>query len=221
MVKIVKQQLPIDPLEELSPEQELQQWARTYQKADSAEKNAKTLKDDARKNLMRLMTAMELSRPLHSLDLKVDIEELEAFDYDPKKWVAFHYPEHNLVSFTNDEENYHIVVEENPELTKYEFNVDGYRFGRTLRKTGASFDIEAFTNSIEQQADLFQDEALNALDQCITEETTVVQHFNEAKAHEIMQEWPETVRFFQRHTYSGKPAVQMLPVVPAGEDDLV
>jgi hypothetical protein len=192
--------------EQMSAKDELIDLARIYLAAYQAEKEAKTRKDQLRGPLMELISEVVREEvPLAVKTVKVPREELDqAFSGDARAWAALKYPEWEVTGFgvdNADPENYAIAIQESDALAKYEFEVDGYKFGRTTAQSAPQIDIDGLRTDPEF-------EALGAED-VIVEET--VYSLDERAASAFLLSHPESGVVFSRYTKPGEVTAKFLP----------
>ena len=90
---------------------------------------------------MDLITeVVEEEIPLASMSITFEGTEDEI-----EEWRLANYPDWVVLSAKSDEGFvWEIELQENPELKKFEFVVNGMKFGRTIATTSPEFDARAF-----------------------------------------------------------------------------
>lgn len=195
--------------------------ARDYREWDTQEKQAKKEKETLRGPFMAAMTAqvMQERKPQKEI-VTVTADEVEPHG-DIRSWASFHYPGHIAVNLAFDGKAWTVILEENLELTKYEFELDGYKFGRSVSMIGAEFkvkDFDEWLNSMEAE-EAYSEETLDALANCVIEKQVVTYDFDEKRARELLAKNPELQSVFSRFSYQGKPQVKFLPVTKAKTEE--
>lgn len=206
----------------LTARQELEEIAELLREADQTEKEAKAQKEQARGPFFELIS--EVVREEVPLARKTVTVDLDA-DFDVEVWRSFNYPEWRVVAFTPeaDEEGpatrAKITVEENEDFKKFEFVVNGFKFGRTIRMEGKEFKAESFQGAVK--ADTTLDKKVKTLlNKVVTKKLVPVFEVDEDKAVAIMAEYPETVALFQQFMFPGTPKPALLPIKKAKDADL-
>lgn len=197
--------------EELTARQELAEVAQEYRKNNeiksAAEKNVEKFKE-AFLDLVTEVVEEEMSLPILTLPMP---------DEDLATWIKREYPGYVLVS--KDDESMTVFIKEDPKLVKYEFEADGFRFGRTVAKVGASFNSSGLFDAIQEIAKTEGDEAVNAILDCFTEKTITVQEYDEKKAAEAKLQHPALVYWFEKFTNPGSLQVRMMPVKAVKQEE--
>jgi hypothetical protein len=203
---------------ELTALEELQEVAEALREADETEKAAKAVKEQVRPAFLDLISEVVRDTvPLARQVLTVLDTDLDRFGYDYDKWCEYNYPEWRIVAVEVGEPNVStkIAIEEDDALKKYEFEHDGYKYGRTFKLTGRRFDAEAYLQEVN---DTIEDEDLfEALEKTVKKVVTTTYEFDEAKATKVMADYPETVTLFQKYLFPGKPSSTLLPIRPVKE----
>lgn len=204
---------------ELTALEELQEFATLLREGDEQMKAGEALKESAKQPFLELISEVVRSEvPLVREVKLVQNTELERFGYDYDKWAAAKYPTWTVVAVEVGEPNVstNIAIEESDKYKKYEFEFDGYKFGRTTAMKGKSFDTDGFLDAIKELKPLALRKKLQAL---VTEETVVVKKFNEAKATKLMADDSEAVAYIQDFINEGVPEVRLLPIKPVKETE--
>lgn len=198
---------------EIPEDLSLESIATSYRELDAVEKLAKKRKDKLRPLFLASMTdTVSDTRPPEEINFTLGPEDLDVHRGDVRAWAAHEYPTFRVERFsTADGEEYEVWLEEILDLAKYEFEVEGFKFGRTVRMEGAEFKADEFEAWLEEEGDLEED-VWAALSQCIEPEEQRILHFKEERAIEVMGEFPETMPIFQRFSFTGTPKVQLLPI---------
>lgn len=217
---------PEEVSQELSARDELYELANSYRRADVKEKDSKKAKESIKGPMLELMTdvvreEIPLARETHV----ISDDEVALFDYDWKKWCERNYPEWRVVNLAammaDDPGTMAVTIEENEDLKKFEFVVDGFKYGRTIAMVEAQFFAEAFYNEIandEEAIVVESDEAAEAAMACIKVATVVTYTLDEDAAEAAIADYPELVPIFQRHSTLGKPQVRLIPIKAAKEE---
>lgn len=208
--------------EELSAREELEEIAALLHDADIQEKEGKAMKEQIRPAFFDLIS--EVVR--EEIPLARRIERVDDPNVDPEEWRAFNFPAWRIAAIQPDENGYDVTLEENEGLVKFEFEVGGYKFGRTIRMEGRDFKAESFHEEL-RRARLAQkkndehpllelgDEVLNHLEVVVTKEMVPTYKVDEDKAVEIMADYPETVALFQKYMFPGTPKPALMPIKQA------
>jgi hypothetical protein len=208
-----------------SSRDELYELAKSYGKADAEEKEAAKVKTQVKGPMLELMTAVvrdevELLRQV----VTVTNDTLAPFDWDYEKWAAREYPEWRVVGILPDAEQAVITLEENETLKKFEFTVDGKRYGRTIAMVGAEFlakEMWEFLDADEDEGVLIDDDVYHAALDTIKVETHTTYTLDEDKAEAAIAKYPELLWMFQKYSTPGTPQVRLLPIKVAKEEDEV
>jgi hypothetical protein len=194
---------------------ELYELAELYHEADIQEKGGKAEKAIYREPLLSLMTDIVREEvPLARQTIKVANASLERYGFDYRAWCQDQYPTWTVVEVEGAPADITaITIEENPDLKKYEFVHDGFKFGRTVQMSAPSFDAERFYN------DFKKDSSWKHLTDCVEVETITVYKFNETKASAVMAEYPKVKDIFQEYIEGGKPTIKLLPITAIQEED--
>ena len=197
---------------QISAREELYEIAEVLREADSTEKQAKKLKDEVRGPFIQLISEVVREEvPLAREVVTVPLEEVMRFEH-PEAWVAFNHPGWRLVGLsTEDGHDYVVTIEENEDFKKFEFVVNGFKYGRTVRMKNKSFDAEAFAKFVKE-TDEVDDTLRAAMLDTVAAKIVTVYDFDEAKAVELMADKPETVAVFQRFINPGTPEISLLPI---------
>lgn len=197
----------------------LESIATSYRELDAVEKLAKSRKEKLRPLFLLAMTdAVGDLREPEEINFTLGPEDLDVHRGDVRAWAAHEYPTFRVERFsTADGIEYEVWLEEVLDLAKYEFEVEGFKFGRTVRMEGAEFKADEFEEWLEQDGDL-EEEIWTALSGCIEPEEQRILHFKEDQAIEVMGKYPETMPIFQRFSFTGTPKVQLLPIKEAKEE---
>lgn len=212
--------------QELTARQELDEIATLLHEADIAEKEAKERKSGLRPAFFALIS--EVVR--EEIPLARKKERVDDPMTDLEEWRAFNHPTWRIVGIEPDANGYDVTLEENEDLVKFEFEVGGYKFGRTIRMEGRDFKAEGFhaelqkarlaqkTNKDHPLLDL-SDEVLNHLEVVVTKKMVPTFEVDEKKATEIMAEYPETMTFFQKYLFPGTPNPALMPIKQTKTED--
>lgn len=210
---------PVVEVEELTAREELEEFAAEYHAADIQEKGAKSSKEVLRPALLELMTEVVRDEvPLARRNEIVTDEELERADGDYEKWVARNFPEWTLVGLQAEEGQATITLEETDYLKKFEFQVGGFKFGRTMKMTGGNFRAQEFLAEVALREDIKRP-VLGELLATVKSEIVTVYTFDEKAAQKLMAERPETVAIFQEYIDPGKAQVSLLPIRAIKEEE--
>src|SRR5438132_29991 len=197
---------------EVGAREELVELARMYLEADRSEKEAKDTKSVLRGPIMELITEVVCEEvPLSRKVARVPREEIDrAFGGDVRAWAALKYPEWDVtgVAVLAEADEYGVSLAESPELTKYEFSVDGHKFGRTVSHGAPVVDVEAL-RADEQFLALGAEEVIR--------EVTVYELDAKAAATLLLSP-PESGVVFSRHTQPGRVTPKLLPFTAMKED---
>lgn len=216
---------PPPPLEIRQPDEaevtaleELQELAEIYRDADVQEKAAKGLKDEIRTPFLELITEVvrdegDLLRQV----VDVSDAELEPFGHDVQKWRSHKYPEWKVVAIESYEGGMRIGLEEDDSFKKFEFVYGGFKYGRTLRMSGSTFESKSFLDAVTKTK--LPAEVKKQLRDTVKVEKVVTYTFDEAKATKLMADQPETVSLFQDYIHPGTPSVALLPIKPVKEPE--
>ena len=184
--------------EELTAFEELAELAEAYRQADEAEKAEKKLKEQLYPAIMELITdVVKETIPLAQKKVKWDDPERREVD----SWLEIHHPGWRFVESVSTDE---ILIEEDPELMKFEFDVEGYKFGRTVSHGAPSFDIKGFIDNEPELEDLVEE--------------TITYSLDEKKAASYLAEHPDSQTVFERYTVPGKVTPKLLPIRPIKEE---
>ena len=200
----------------------IEDYAKAYRALDAQEKAAKKAKEDLRGPFFALMTQqVRQEEELQKEILEVPNEEVARFNNDPREWCLFYYPTYTVENLAFDGKIWKIVLQENPELKPLEFEVDGYKLGRSISLVGAEFKIDEFDRWIgsEEAEERFDEATLDALADCVIEVREPTYSFDEDTARDLIAEKPELIDVFQRFSYAGKPQVKFLPVTKAKTEE--
>jgi len=188
--------------DELTAREELYEIARQLEWCDQEEKHYKELKEKVRPAFLDLITEVVVDEiPLATKVVQVDNDtkgELES-------WRLANYPDWLITDTVQNDDGWDVVLEEDPKLKKFEFVVDGKKFGRTVATPTPSFDAERFW---EAEEDL-RDDLI---------ETVTVYKLNETKAAKLMAEKPEMKDIFEKYIKRSAPSVRLLPIRPVEEE---
>src|SRR5574340_981215 len=189
---------------------ELLELAATYLEADRQEKEAAEQKKLLRGPIMELISEVVRDEiPLSRKTLRVDRAEMdEVFEGDARKWASLKYPEWRVTGVTADESEYVIDLEEDPDLVKYEFEVEGYKFGRTRQQSAPVIDVEG----------LRADEDFVALGAENVVVEVVTYDIDEKAAERLLLARPESAPVFSRHTQPGRVSAKLLPFTKTTEE---
>ena len=192
--------------DKLSAREELYLVAQHYQEADIQEKAAKKEKETWRGPLFELMTEIVRDEiPLAKKTIEVPMEQ------DPREYCAQRYPDWVVVSIEVPDSNvkliYQVTIEENPDLKKFEFVHDGFKFGRTVDTGSPVFDAEGLYNNHPDLRDLIDVEVMTTYS------------IKESKAQAAMAEHPELKDVFQAYIKVPVPKPKLLPIRPIKEDE--
>ena len=204
---------------EVTARQELNEIAEVLRQASEKEKEFKALKEEVRGPFFELISEIVREEiPLATLVVFVPNEDT----FDIRTWAALNYPEYRVISVdaVEDQDGMNITLQENEIFKKFEFNHDGFKYGRTIRMKGAGFDAEGFYKMLGSDLDLDHELALK-LAEAVTKQTVVTYEVDEAKALEVMADYPETVVWFQKYQRPGTPEVALLPIRPVKEGEEV
>jgi hypothetical protein len=197
---------------EVSAKEELVELSSMYLEADRQEKEGKERKALLRGPILDLMSeAVRDEIPLATKTVDLPKEEIDTvFGGDVRKWLALKYPEWQLMNVeVLVETNYlRLTIQEDDALVKYEFSVDGQKFGRTVQHSAPSVDAEA----------LRDDEEFSALpaEDVVVEVKTY--ELDEKAAARFLSAHPESAPIFARHTRPGAVTAKLLPFKPMKED---
>jgi len=197
-------------VEWMSAKAELVELARAYLAEDVAEKGAKDRKALMREPIMELISEVVREEvPLARKTLNIPREEIDGpFGGDIRLWLQMKFPEWTIDSVVTTQKAYEIEIAENDALVKYEFEVDGYKFGRTITRSSPVFDGDGLHEDPEFLG-------LGAED--ILVETTIYE-LDERRASRYLAENPDSAPIFARHTQPGKVAAKLLPFQPLKEE---
>lgn len=216
----------IEPEEELSAREELEEIAAFLHDADIEEKEAKARKEKIRPAFFALISEVVRDEiPLARKTVRVDDPNI-----DPEEWRAFNEPAWRIVAINPDADGFDLTLEENEDLVKFEFEVGGFKFGRTIRMEGKDFKAEAFYEAIAKARlnqnmgkhddpllEMFDNDVLNHLEVVVSKKQVPVYEVDEDKALELMTEYPETVAFFQQFMFPGTPKPALMPIKKSKE----
>lgn len=207
---------------EMTARQELEEIGEVLREADEAEKAAKTLKDDVKGPFFELIS--EVVREEVALATKVVTVELpEGEDFDSERWRAYNEPLWNIVGIQPEADGkgpatrFVITLEESDQFKKFEFVVNGYKMGRSIRMDGKGFDVEDFLAAVKERK--LPAATKKALLSTVSMKPIVVYDFDEAQATALMAEQPETVAIFQEFINPGTPKAALLPIKEVKEKD--
>lgn len=167
------------------------------------EKVAKAAKEQLRAPLFELMTEVVMEEiPLSRKKVVVSNDELaDLYGFEFEDWKAHNYPTWSIVGISAaDDDNTIIEIEENPYYMKYEFEVGGFKYGRTTQTPTPTFDAEGLVKDHPELAEL------------VEEETKIVYTLNDLKASRYMAEHPESKKVFEKYVKVGVPTVKMIPI---------
>ena len=200
--------------DELSPREELYEIAEIYGEADVQEKSAKATKDRVKGPMLELMSEVVREEiPLARQVIEVENDEASRYDYDYEKWCAAQYPEWRVVGLLPSEGKADVTIEERDDLKKFEFVVNGKKYGRTVAMVGADFDAEGLYEYEDGS------KAAELAREAVTRREVIVYEFDEKKAQAIMAEFPETLAIFEEFTSIGVPQVRMIPIKEIKEEE--
>lgn len=201
--------------QEMTARDELEEIAEFLHSADTDEKEAKAAKEKLRPIFFDLISEVVREEiPLARKTVRVDDPNM-----DPKDWVAFNEPTMRIVAIQPDKDGWEATLEENESLVKFEFEVGGYKFGRTIRMEGKDFKAEALYEALrsDDEEDLaifdgIEDEVIDKLGEVVQEREVVIYEVNENLAMKVMTEHPETMAVFQRFMFPGTPKPALMPI---------
>ncbi len=207
--------------EELTARDELYEIAVVYGDADLAEKDAKKTKDAIKGPMLELMSEVVREEiPLARQVITVTNEEAEPFGYDYEKWCAKEFPEWRVVAIQPSEGQAEVTIEERDDLKKFEFVVDGKKYGRTVAMVGAEFDAAGFCTWLEvysKDAGI-SEEAFEAAFNSVKEEIVVTFTLDEDAAEQVIADYPELLPIYQQHSNPGTPQVRLIPIKAVKEE---
>jgi len=196
----------------VTAKEELLELSSMYREADEKEKAAKKQKEALRGPIMDLISeAVRDEVPLATKVVTVPQDDINlAYDGDIRKWAALKYPEWTVENIVPEPDglNYSITIRENDALVKYEFSVDGYKFGRTVQHGSPTVDAEG----------LHGDEEFSALGAEDVVQEVVIYELDESKAARFLASHPESAAVFARHTRPGAVTAKLLPFKAMKED---
>lgn len=205
-----------------STRDELYELAKTYGKADAEEKDAKKAKERTKGPMLELMTAVVREEiPLARETVIVTDDDAVLFEWDWRKWCERHYPEWRVVNIEPAEGQTSITIEENEALKKFEFVVDGKKYGRIVAMVESEFFAEEFYKTISEDEEAIvieSDEAAEAALRCINVNTITTYTLDEEAAEAAIADYPELVPVFQRFSTLGKPQVRLIPIKVVKEE---
>jgi hypothetical protein len=208
--------------EVMTARDELNELATILRKADAAEKKAKAQKDKVRGPFFDLISELVRDEiPLARKTVTVQVDPSQFFDQD--KWLAFHYPEWNIVAVQpeNDGEGpatrYVITLEESDQFKKYEFVHGGFKYGRTVKMTGKDFNAEALFK--DAHSPKFPEGVRTRLQNLVEEKQITTYTVDEDQALALMAELPETVAILQEYWFPGTPSLALLPIKAVKETE--
>lgn len=203
---------------EVTALEELQEVAEALREADVTEKAAKVLKDQIRPAFFELISeVVRETVPLARQVITVTDEELERFNFDHNDWCAYNYPEWRVVAVEGKKGESLVAIEENDALKKFEFEYDGFKYGRTFKLMNKFFDAEAFLKEVNDEIE--DDDLHDALLEVVEAEVVTTYSFDETKATKLMADYPETVVLFQKYLFPGTPSPALLPIKPVKEHE--
>lgn len=188
--------------EQITAQQELAELAEAYREADEQEKQAKAVKDQLKGPMFELMSEVVMDEvPLARKTIRISVDDMtDLYEDEFESWRAHNYPTWVIVSIQTDADGYNIEIEESPFFMKYEFVVDGYKFGRTITTPTPTFDAERF---VKENPDLKK---------LVNEETKIIYSLDERKASKYMAENPSSKNIFEKYVDTGQPSVKMIPI---------
>lgn len=207
--------------EEMSARQELEELAEIYREADTQEKDWKAAKTEIRGPLLELMSEVVREEvPLAKRTEIVTDEELARCGGDYETWRARNFPEWNLVGIMPEpsERQAKVTLEEDDQLKKFTFTVNGHKYGRTFKLVGGHFRAEEFRAEVAQRDDITRP-LLAKLLETVKVETKVEYTFDEEAAIALMADHPELTAIFQEYTAPGTPQVSLLPIKAVKETE--
>jgi hypothetical protein len=207
------EELPQFEQEALSAKGELAELSRAYLEADREEKAAKAQKEVLRGPIMELISEVVREEvPLATKTVAIPRGEMHsAFEGDVRKWAALRYPEWTVESVTVNEAAYEVSLQESDQLARYEFEVDGFKFGRTVSKAAPEVDADA----LREDPDFVE---LGAAAEDLIVETTTYD-LDGKKASRFLLANPESGPVFSRHTRPGQVSARLLPFTAITRED--
>lgn len=204
--------------EEVSAKDELIEIAEALQEADRMEKEGKLAKENVRGPFFELIS--EVVREEVPLQRQTVTVEPNA-EFEVEEWRAKEYPEWRVIAINGSADGMEIILEEDERYKKYEFNHNGFRFGRTIRMEGKGFEAEDFYNEVNEGlgGDSEGDELGLELLSCVTKQEVITYSVDEKKLAKLMAENPEVVPFVQKFINPGVPTPALLPIKKAKEED--
>lgn len=194
--------------QQMTAREELYEIAEALREADETEKSASEIKKDLRGPFMELISEIVREEiPLARQVIMVVMDET----FDPQAWQKREYPEWRVIAVEPQPDGLcaAVTIEENEDYKKFEFTFNGFKYGRSIRTEGRGFDAEGFYKANED----------NELSACIKVKTVTVYEFDEAKAEELMAEYPYSVAIFQKYINPGTPKAALLPIKVAKETE--
>ncbi len=182
-------------MDSLSAREELEEVAEALRDADEREKAAKKEKEDLRTVFFDLITEVVTEEvPLASKAIKVTP------DTDIDQWMLLNHLGWVVVNTIPEEDMIVVYLQEDPSLIKFEIEVGGYKFGRTVQVGTPDFDIDGFVTEVRG----------TDYEEVLEEET--VYSVSEVKAQRLLADHPEVQTIFERFTKPKPPRPMLLPI---------
>lgn len=195
----------------MTAREELHELAAAYLEADRAEKEAKASKDLLRGPVLELMSEVVREEvPLAEKKVRVARREVDdPHGGDIREWARLNWPSWTVEQVEATEDEYVVTLRESDELARFEFVVDGYKWGRTVVNYDPQLDVDALRADPDFQA-------LGA-ENVIVERTYY--ELDDKAATKLLRDKPESAIVFARYTTPGKVASKFLPFSKAEEEE--
>jgi hypothetical protein len=196
----------------MTARQELEELAEAYLEADKAEKEAKSSKDLLRGPILELISEVVRDEvPL--AEKKVTVPRVEVDDPhggDIRAWALMNYPAWTVESVEATDEAYTVTLRESDELARFEFVVDGFKWGRTVAHYDPQLDVDALREDPDFQA-------LDGAEYVIVEKTYY--ELDDKAAAALLKREPASAVVFARHTTPGRVQPRLLPFSRVEEEE--
>lgn len=194
----------------ITARQELEELSELYRVADEKEKEAAEVKKELRPAIMSLISEVVRDEvPLARKTVKLSIQEFaDDFSNDPEVWRKRLWPAWNIVGMSGDDKNVIFEIEENDAFVKFEFFVNGYKFGRTVATKPVSIDLDKLLT--DPKAEEY------GISEIVDE--IVTYKLNEERASRFFHQHPDSKKLFDKYVVPGELSPRLLQFTPQEEE---